>query len=1236
MKRLLFHLFILNIFSVYSLTNVSGDVNGTWNLAGSPYHITGDTTIPVDQSLTIEAGVTVIFDANYDFDIRGQLLVNGLSGNEVIFEAALPATGWGGLYFIETITNAQPASVLNYCDISEGKTDNGGGIRCWYAELEVNNSTIHHNTASGDGGGVYASYSTLTFTDVDIQDNDAQRSGGFECHQDNTVTFTNVNIVDNEATNNTGGMAIDHYSTVVLTNVLVDNNTSHDYGGGLYIGDHSEVTFDTVTISNNNADIGYAGGMYLWSTVTLHSTDVVINNNSAGYGGGIVCYNNNASEIHGYSIHDNYANWHGGGIYCYYNSHADIRNSQIIDNEAGNCGGGVYCYESDPTLFSNDINDNIAGNNGGGIYGHESIFSLYDSEVNDNTAANFGGGIYVQSNSAPYLESSSILRNRATLGGGINIGFSSTITFDNISRCDLHTNIAGSGNDFYNTSGSLVNVYLDYSSVAVPDDYHAHPISNFNFSILHSINTQVATDLYVDSFHGSDANSGINSGSPLQTISKALTKIQADAANPRTIHLANGTYSYGFSGETYPLNCKDYVTISGSDKEHVQLNAGNDYTVFYLDGDEDVSIEGLSILNGSSVNGGGIYCTNSSTADFTDVNIRNNFASENGGGVYCYYSQVTFDNAYIYSNNSLLSGGGIANTAGSTLTMQNSTINSNTAENGAGIYCGGSNMDLDNANIFNNDASNYGGGFYIYMGDGMTHNLDSCVICDNTATQGSGFYIYVEMMPFAVNLVNCIVCDEITEFSPYKYDSFSATYSNVNGGCEGEGNIDVPPIFVDTANGNYRLQSSSDCIDAGNPDPAFNDPEDPASPGNALSPAMGTIRADMGSFGGPLAYNWIEQPAAPAEPEEGDIIITEICGDGVDGIDDDDGFVELFNNSSETLDLVNVIVYYYNNGFTTPTASVPLSNFSLDAGDYLIIAQNSAAFNNAYGVSADIANLNFLFDGGKDIIEVYLNPSKAGTIDVFNDLADPWSWVDTESLERNTAGSGSSASAWTANSGSSGSPGEGNDTPLSVTLSTFTAQMIDGTSTLMWSTSSETNNKGWNVYRAENDQYDLAIRINPNIIEGAGSSSTQTDYTFQDVSDLVNLQTYWYWLESIDNGNQSYLYNPISLFYEENEEPESPEIPIQYGLHQNYPNPFNPETLISFAIDHASEVTINIYNTKGQLVRTLLHDHIQKDKKYTILWDGSDNSNKPVSSGIYYCNLVADKYSEIKKMILIK
>ena len=85
----------------------------------------------------------------------------------------------------------------------------------------------------------------------------------------------------------------------------------------------------------------------------------------------------------------------------------------------------------------------------------------------------------------------------------------------------------------------------------------------------------------------------------------------------------------------------------------------------------------------------------------------------------------------------------------------------------------------------------------------------------------------------------------------------------------------------------------------------------------------------------------------------------------------------------------------------------------------------------------------------------------------------------------------------------------------------------------------------------------------------------------------------------------------------------------------NYPNPFNPETEIVFNLKSSSEVELNIYNLKGQLIRSLVNGNMNSGEQ-RIIWNGMDSSNNAVGSGIYYYQIRSGKYTSTGKMVLLK
>ncbi|UCC44089.1 MAG: T9SS type A sorting domain-containing protein, partial [Candidatus Zixiibacteriota bacterium] len=98
---------------------------------------------------------------------------------------------------------------------------------------------------------------------------------------------------------------------------------------------------------------------------------------------------------------------------------------------------------------------------------------------------------------------------------------------------------------------------------------------------------------------------------------------------------------------------------------------------------------------------------------------------------------------------------------------------------------------------------------------------------------------------------------------------------------------------------------------------------------------------------------------------------------------------------------------------------------------------------------------------------------------------------------------------------------------------------------------------------------------------------------------------------------------------------QSENLPSEYELYQNYPNPFNPETNISFAVPTAGHVRLVVYNVLGQAVRTLMDQELSVGI-YDVTWDGSDDYDRPVASGVYLYRLEARSLSLSRKMMLLK
>ena len=94
-------------------------------------------------------------------------------------------------------------------------------------------------------------------------------------------------------------------------------------------------------------------------------------------------------------------------------------------------------------------------------------------------------------------------------------------------------------------------------------------------------------------------------------------------------------------------------------------------------------------------------------------------------------------------------------------------------------------------------------------------------------------------------------------------------------------------------------------------------------------------------------------------------------------------------------------------------------------------------------------------------------------------------------------------------------------------------------------------------------------------------------------------------------------------------------LPQQFALHNNYPNPFNPTTKISYSLSSASEVSLSIYNIRGELVNKLTSG-LHEPGTHVVLWNGRNGLGEKVSTGVYIYSLSTPTGYLNKRLVLLK
>ncbi len=222
--------------------------------------------------------------------------------------------------------------------------------------------------------------------------------------------------------------------------------------------------------------------------------------------------------------------------------------------------------------------------------------------------------------------------------------------------------------------------------------------------------------------------------------------------------------------------------------------------------------------------GGGIYNGSSSSPTLTNVRFHGNQAVLGGGGMANQESSSPLLEDIIFEENEAGGiGGGAVYNVNSHPTLRRAIFRENTASKGGGMFNDYSSPVLINA-LFVGNRANDGGGLYNQNGSDI--QMRSATLSGNHATSVGGAVANFNSNP---TIINAILWGNSASISSEMYNYFSnpsISYSDIQGGYEGEGNLDADPLFADLANGDLHLGEGSPAIDAGSNDAVSGIPTD--------------------------------------------------------------------------------------------------------------------------------------------------------------------------------------------------------------------------------------------------------------------------------------------------------------------------------------------------------------------------------------------------------------------------
>ena len=1060
-------------------------------------------------------------------------------------------------------------------------------------------------------------------------------------------------------------------SPVPANGLTIENNEANAYHVFITADLTTDAIFDGLNITGGNANtvsvfitynsINYyksaGAGLYSYaSSPTINNCNIY--NNKATDGGGQVNYYSSSPRMSNCNIYNNSGS-NGGGQYNSFSSHTILSNCNIYNNRATD-GGGQFNSSSSPIINNCNIYNNIASNNGGGQYNSSSsspnLTNCIFWENKKGGSATTAGADIENDSSTPTITYSIT----QVYVGGTGSLLDSDPRYVDAANGDFHLQQSSPAIDAGTASGAPAT---DFVGTARPQG------AGFDMGVFEFDYTTI-TRLYVD-IDATGANNGLSWTDAFNDLQTAMDKGILNTTTVAEIWIAEGTYLPtaspddvssdprdkafhldkdlkiygGFAGIETLLTQRNPVTnkviLSGD------LDNNNAYHVFITVNLTSAAIlDGLNITEGNAVGnesitfssktferskGGGQYNISSPLSIF-NCNIYNNSASFNGGGQYNISSPLSIFNCNIYNNSARIDGGGQYNDSCSP-SITNSNIYNNSANNGGGQYNMVSNTVIRNSNIYNNSASINGGGQNNYASSPVIRNSN---IYNNSADNGGGQYNYSSVS--FPNIRNCIFWEnkknEDASVAGADIENDDATpsisYSITQVYTEGTNNrVGSDPRFTDAANADFTLMGCSPAIDAGNNSGV-------TSTDAAGNPRIYNSKVDMGAYErqSPKAVFDLTAPLATLAKTY-QSIETVANGDWINycGCEGDNpvlllslktaGSGAVIPKNGITVKIESPFVTYYapNTGFITNPEGAALMNRRWNVN--ATTPPTSDVGVRFYYTDADYAAINSVMgDEGKTQLtnqnQMSFYKVTDNSLGAFPAIAS----VPSSKVVLLKNGASPSTTAWTlteaddynyaeflVSSFSGGGGGSGPDgTPLPVTLVSFTAHKNAQSAILHWTTTSESQNQGFEIQRSVNNLHFLPVGY----VDGKGTYTGKQEYTFTDTQ--MEAGNNYYRLKQLDFDG-TYTYSRI-LNLENNTAIET----------KVYPMPVTDALTIDYHSLLEEDLQITLLSPAGT---------VQYSKAFKVV-KGKNTLHldfAPVKSGAYLIQMTSPKTSVVRHLM---